>query len=222
MGVIHYCSRFFKRELRPADIISDLYIRAIFRLSYFAGTFFFRIKARLFGVSLNGKVSVWGRVDILRGLKSEITIGKDVSLVSDGKRCSASCLYAPVKLRTFLETAKIIIGDGTGLNGTSITARSKAVNIGRNVMIAPNVIIMDSDFHKMWPPEERTTIESMDEDSDVNIEDNVWIGANCIILKGVRIGENSVIAAGSVVTRDIPGNALAAGTPAKVIKELGK
>jgi acetyltransferase-like isoleucine patch superfamily enzyme len=54
--------------------------------------------------------------------------------------------------------------------------------------------------------------------SPVIIEDNVWIGINCIILKGVKIGKNSAIAAGSVVTRSIPANCLAAGNPARVVK----
>ncbi len=77
---------------------------------------------------------------------------------------------------------------------------------------------MDSDFHLPWPPEMRNTYPGTEHDFDVTIGENVWIGAKCLILKGVTIGNNAVIAAGSVVTRSVPENTLVGGNPARVIK----
>ena len=104
------------------------------------------------------------------------------------------------------------------MNGISIIARSKTIKIGNNVLIAPNVLIMDSDFHIPWPVKDRNQF-SIELDKSVEICDNVWIGARSVILKGVTIGCNSIIAAGTVVTKDVPANALAAGNPAKIIKK---
>lgn len=85
-------------------------------------------------------------------------------------------------------------------------------------MVAPNVIIVDSDFHPPWPPENRLNYPGDEYDKDVRIGKNCWIGMNAIILKGVNIGDNSIIGAGSVVVKDIPPDSLAAGVPAQVIK----
>jgi acetyltransferase-like isoleucine patch superfamily enzyme len=123
-------------------------------------------------------------------------------------------------LRTWSKTAEIILEEGVGLNGTSITCRSKKIIIGANTMIAPNVVIFDSDFHALWPPENRVTNPAFENDADVIIGKNVWIGSGCIIKKGVAIGENTVIAAGSIVTKNIPANVMAAGVPAAVIRNL--
>jgi len=87
-------------------------------------------------------------------------------------------------------------------------------------MIAPNVVIMDSDYHALWPPENRVINPAFERDRDVIIGKNVWIGSSCMILKGVTIGDNSVIAAGSIITKNIPSSVLAGGVPAKVIRNL--
>ena len=87
-------------------------------------------------------------------------------------------------------------------------------------MLAPNVIIVDSDFHAHWPPEKRFQQVDSALDKEVIIGRNVWIGMNSIIIKGVTIGDNSIIGAGSVVTSNIPSNVIAAGSPARVVKEL--
>lgn len=89
-------------------------------------------------------------------------------------------------------------------------------------MIAANVIIVDSDFHATWPPEMRWSNKTDAFDREVVIGRRVWIGMNSLILKGSRIGDNSIIGAGSVVSGDIPSNCMAAGNPARVIRMLGE
>jgi acetyltransferase-like isoleucine patch superfamily enzyme len=151
--------------------------------------------------------------------ESSVIIGDNVVIVSDSRYASPSSLAFPAKLKTFSPTSKIIIGNMVGLNGTSITSRSKKIEIGNGTMIGPNVIIVDSDFHPPWPPENRRDYPGNEYDKEIKIGENCWIGMNTIILKGVTIGENSIIGAGSVVVKDIPPKSLATGVPAKVVKE---
>lgn len=87
------------------------------------------------------------------------------------------------------------------------------ISIGKDVAISDNFTIWDSDAHTIIV-EEKKSVKS----KSIKIGDNVWIGANVTVLKGVNIGNGSVIAAGSVVNRDIPGNCMAGGVPAKVLK----
>ncbi|HTB80539.1 MAG TPA: DapH/DapD/GlmU-related protein [Opitutaceae bacterium] len=82
-------------------------------------------------------------------------------------------------------------------------------------------MVVDSDFHNLWPPETRRRSPGFERDADVSIGENVWVGARSIILKGVTIGDNAVIGAGSLVTRSVPPNTLAVGNPARVVKTYG-
>ena len=86
------------------------------------------------------------------------------------------------------------------------------------MLVAPDVIIVDSDFHAPWPMESRSTDPGLENDRPVVIEDYAWIGMRSIILKGVTIGRGAIVGAGSVVTRDIPPFAVACGSPARVVK----
>jgi acetyltransferase-like isoleucine patch superfamily enzyme len=89
------------------------------------------------------------------------------------------------------------------------------VDIADCVMIGPNVNIITTG-HPLEPSRRRTCIEA----KPIVIEKNVWIATGATILGGVTVGENSVVAAGAVVTKDVPPNSLAAGVPAKVIRSL--
>lgn len=106
------------------------------------------------------------------------------------------------------DNAKLEIGD-CSINFDSKIYCFDNITIGNNVIISENVIIRDSDNH---------SINKSEVSSPILIKDNVWIGMNSMILKGVTIGEGSVIAAGSVVIKDVPNNCLVAGVPAKIIK----
>lgn len=108
--------------------------------------------------------------------------------------------------------AKVTIGTGSFINrNTSILAET-SVSIGDYVLIGWDVTITDTDEHD-WPGLGTRT-------APVAIGDHSWIGARSIVLKGVTIGEGAVVAAGSIVTRDVPPYTLVAGSPARHIRDL--
>ena len=109
----------------------------------------------------------------------------------------------------------IRIGDYVLLSpGVRISASDKIV-IGDSVMMANGCYITDSDWHTLYDRTRRSK-----KAHPVELEDNVWLGDGATVLKGVTIGKNSVVAARSVVTRNVPANSVVAGNPARVIREL--
>lgn len=166
--------------------------------------------------SIEQNYKVWGNIRFLMLGKGSIKIGRDFHCVSNRKR-SVFTLFTPSHL-SIIGPGKIILGDHVGLNGTTITAREK-ISIGDNTMIGPNTIIIDHDGHVIWPLEERWTKQGPVK--EIIIENDVWIGMNCMILKGVRIGSGSIIAGGSVVIHDVDPNSIYAGNPAKKVKSIG-
>jgi maltose O-acetyltransferase len=113
--------------------------------------------------------------------------------------------------------AEIIIGEGNSLsNNVSIIAMGRIV-IGDQCLIGDLVAIFDCDFHEIDPMNRKRSAGPV---LPVQIGNNVWIGSRAVILKGVTIGDNSVIGAMSVVTKPVPPNSIAAGNPAKVISQI--
>ena len=106
--------------------------------------------------------------------------------------------------------AVLEIGAGTYMNQDITFWCQERISVGRLCLIAWDVDIMDSNFH---------TLVGAQMTAPVTIEDHVWIGAGCRILPGVTIGQNAVVAAGSVVTKDVPRGSLVGGNPAKVLRE---
>lgn len=155
--------------------------------------------------------------------ESKIILGSKVVLNSDHEN-SNTALTFNCTLVCGLH-GRILIGSNTMLNGVSITAYD-SVTIGENCQIASCTLISDTDFHPVNPKVRmRESMGYKIDHAEVNkravtIGNNVWIGWGCIILKGASIGDNSIIAAGSVVLSDIPANVLAAGNPAVVKKNL--
>lgn len=137
---------------------------------------------------------------------SLLFMGRDAHLEVSGefKIYSGSRLYIN-------EGATLKLGSGY-INSNLNLSCFQQITIGHDVAISEGVTIRDSDDHSMLPARQPRT-------QPIVIGNKVWIGMNATILKGVHIGDGAVIAAGAVVTKDVPANCLAGGVPAKVIKE---
>jgi len=122
----------------------------------------------------------------------------------------------PTQILTFSPEATVELGSKTRLNGTTIQAR-KSIKIGQDCLVA-SAIIMDNDFHNP-DPVFRFNNKKIPAKA-IEIGNRVWIAGQCIILKGVTIGDNSVLGIRSVLTKSMPPNVVFAGNPAKKIKDL--
>lgn len=110
----------------------------------------------------------------------------------------------------------VTIGEGTFINYGLTALDVAAIRIGAHCQIGPHVQLL-TPTHPIDPGERRRGIEAA---APITIADNVWLGGGVIVLPGVSIGENSVIGAGAVVTRDIPANVVAAGNPARILRAI--
>jgi galactoside O-acetyltransferase len=162
--------------------------------------------------SVSGKPNVYHPL-LMRG-KGRIVFGKNIQMGV----VSAPNFYSHYSfLEVRNEYSEINIGNNVSIsNSFSVECFSKVV-IEDNVLIGNNCSIMDNDGHDLDIDARNTGIPKT---KDICICQNVFLGSNVIILKGVTIGENSVIGNGSVVTKNIPENVIAAGNPAKVIRSL--
>ena len=217
MGVWH---KIRERGLTPANVISYGCLRIMQDGGRLLGTMRLLCKAVFLGVRVGPGVRAHGPVGLMRWPGSRIEIGAGCSFISSWRRATAATVLAPCRLRTFGPEARIVLGEGCELTGAALTARSTSITLGRQVMLAPNCIIVDSDFHAPWPPERRSTDPGLEHDAPVSIGDHAWMGMGCMVLKGVTIGHGAIIGAGSVVTRDVPPLCVAAGAPARVVRRL--
>lgn len=168
------------------------------------------IKGFLLGIKINKKTGFIGNTVFSRYQLSSIEIGENC-LFNSSSYFNLIGINHNCIISTHSEEAVIEIGNNCGFSGTVVGA-FKSIKIGNNVRCGANTIITDFDWHLDDP---RTG-----ESKEVIIGDNVWLGINCIVLKGVTISENALIGANSVVTKNIPANVIAAGNPCKVIKEI--
>jgi len=153
---------------------------------------------------LGRRVRIWGH-PVVRN-EGTLRVGERVRLIS-----TIATLEIVVNRGGTLE-----IGASTYINYGCSIAATELVRIGRDCNIGTYSIIMDNDYHRLEPERRSERPES----APITLGDNVWLGARVIVLRGVNIGEGSVIGAGSVVARDIPPRSLAVGAPARVIRAL--
>ncbi|HOZ86300.1 MAG TPA: acyltransferase [Bacteroidia bacterium] len=181
-----------------------------------------------------------GAAKIYTGLK-QMRIGKGSMIYREANICNmkgdrdhirlGNDTHIRGELMTMNYGGKIEIGDYCYLGEGSRIWSGESVKIGSHVLISHNVNIFDTDNHelqyeerakgyvnllKRGQPAEKGSVKT----APVSIEDHVWISFNVIILKGVKIGKGAIVAAGSVVTRDIPAFCTVAGNPAKIIKQI--
>jgi acetyltransferase-like isoleucine patch superfamily enzyme len=176
-------------------------------------------RLRSLGVELAADVTLYGEPIVSLADPSRISVGSGVVLCSESER-TALGVSRPCILRTLRPGAAIVIGPESGLSGTVICA-AVSVSVGRECLFGADVLVADTDFHPLKAAGRRHSDEVDDiPAAAIVIGDNVFIGARSMILKGVHVGENSVIGAGSVVVSDIPPNVMAAGVPARVLGDL--
>ena len=172
---------------------------------------------RLQGVEVRGKVNIFGKPRIIRWGNPSIIIEDGVTLDSDPVHNDAGIVH-PCTL-SVTGNGCLCIGKNSGFSGVQICCNNK-ITIGKNVWVGTNVTIYDTDFHPIDPYERLKIPNATAKSAEVVIEDGVWIGANAMILKGVHIDRCAVIAAGSIVTKDVPAFTIYGGNPAKLIKDI--
>jgi acetyltransferase-like isoleucine patch superfamily enzyme len=166
-------------------------------------------------VKCKGKVVFAGLPIIIKHHKGRIDIGKNCVIKSASWSNTAG-----VNRRCLIqawENATIIIGDGCGLSGAVISAMD-SITIGDRVNIGVNCTLLDCDRHSI-DAASRFTGDSGNK-APIVIGDDVWLGMNVTVLKGVTVGAGTIVAANSVVTRSLPANVIAGGSPARVLKKV--
>lgn len=180
---------------------------------------------------MNKKILKTGNVVLDLHPKSSIELNADISLGHNSREGS----YAETHLKMHIDSRMIVNGyfkvfynaaievfeggvltlGGGYINSDCVIACAKSITIGEGVAVARGVYIYDSDHHMILDANgEQTNLPE-----SVVIGNHVWIGVGAIVLKGVTIGDGAIIAAGAIVTHDIPAFCIAAGNPAEVIRE---
>ena len=172
-----------------------------------------RMILRTYGAVLGKNIQIPGKVHwLIRG--SKVRVGDNLYFSSgDAVNPIGSNLQGAIYVES---GASLTIGNDVGMSSTRMWIH-ESVTIGDNVKIGACVLITDTDAH---PLDYCRTSNEGTKSAPIEIEDDVWVGAHSIILKGVTIGARSIIGAGSVVTKSIPSDCVAAGNPCKVIKSL--
>ena len=149
----------------------------------------------------------------IKGRGSVLVIGRKFVACSDPEHNSLG-VFQRVILKTVGHGATITIGDDVGMSGCTISA-GRSITIGNHVLLGSGCLITDNDAHPIDPDQRRLGGGGIAK--PIVIEDDVFIGARAIILKGVTIGRGSVVGAGAVVAKSIPPFSIAVGNPARVI-----
>lgn len=129
----------------------------------------------------------------------------------------ANCCLKNLTIDMKNENSVIKIGDKTSIEEARITSfEPYKIEIGKDCMFSADIVIMNTDVHKIY---DTTTKLKTNEGKEISIGNHVWLGIRTIVLKGVNIGDNSIVAAGSIVTKDVKANTVVSGNPARQVKE---
>jgi acetyltransferase-like isoleucine patch superfamily enzyme len=196
-------TKILKGYLMLGKILKFLYFKIGFKLRYW----FWKVAIHSMGGKIGKNVKFYEGIRIVGNCPGAVTIGDDVRILRG------------VTISTTPE-GKIQIGNRVHIGEGSVIYSGVGIRIGDNVIIGPQNIIVDLDhrFQNLDLPINQQGMNG----KEISIEEDVWIASQCVIIKGVAIGKGSVIAAGSVVNKNIPPYSVAAGVPAKVIKKRGE
>ena len=158
----------------------------------------------------------WDNPRMLRNkMVGSLYLAKGATLEAD-----AYDVYAGSRINVNAD-AKLSLGSGY-MNHECVIDCFSSISIGHGVVISERVVIRDADNHAVTATVNENMDEPKSEEKEIAapiiIQDHVWVGMNVIVLKGVTIGEGAIVAAGSVVNKDVPSHCLVAGVPAKVVK----
>ena len=162
-------------------------------------------------ISGNNNILYIGKNSLLRDSNIFIKGNNNIIYIGD------DCVVNNTSIILDNEGSEIRIGNKTSIAKVQIVSLEPyKIEIGEDCMFSYDVEIRNTDSHKIY---DKNTNERINEGSSINIGNHVWLGMRAIILKGVTIGDNSIVAAGSIVTKDVKANTIVSGNPAKQIKE---
>jgi len=198
-------------------ILTICALKHCIKLWRFTCGLFARLYLRLYNVEVGENLHMHSMPYCRTFGSGRIVIGNNVRISNKLSENPAGIAHRTVLVA--LDKTILSVGDHSGLSGVTLYGREN-ITIGKHCLLGANCSIYTTDFHPLSAQDRINRAHGMTASAPVFLEDSVWLCANVIVLKGVTIGRGSVIAAGSIVTRDIPRNVLAAGVPAKVIKQL--
>ena len=155
--------------------------------------------------------------DLLQQLNSSAASQKEIRQVIG--KITGQQIDDSVEIRLPIRSdygANLRIGKGVFINSGVMFTDLGVITLADNVLVGPNATIIS--VNHPLDPQKRHEVEM----KPVLIDKNAWLGANATILPGVTVGQNAVVAAGAVVTKDVPANTVVAGVPAKIIKKIGE
>jgi acetyltransferase-like isoleucine patch superfamily enzyme len=195
----------------PLGLARTMYTERILRhdlVLWFLNKFYYEPMLRSRCTSIGKNVRTEGDIPLISG-SGRIIIGDNVRIGIRNAWILSPNLY---------ECPELIIGSNTAINYQVGISAECRVSIGSNCQIAGESMIFDNNSHSIYYTNSRKMTK--DDIAPITIEDNVWVGMRSMIFKGVTIGMGSVVAAGSVVTKDVPPMTLVGGNPARVIKKI--
>lgn len=198
-------------KIRKLALMKSMYYNLKFGMS---GMSLLLAKGSIVRLRKKSRIAIaGGRVefglDFLNRGKTSLKMGRESEMTFHGSaRICNGCRI------TIEDGGKLVLGRDVFINENSRITACSEIRIGDGCWIGWDVNIIDTDFHKIIGNKEIKPFVS-----GISIEDHVWVGARAMILKGVTVGTGAVIAGGAIVTRDVPPGCLAAGNPARIIKE---
>ena len=195
-------------------------------------SFLYRLRSRLrlLPIKLHQRLRVWKYklFSDIHHCNNLSCINQPVLMTGRGRvqlgRCNLGVWPSPFYVNGYIHleardaTASIVIEDGVWINNNAaIIAERSSIRIGSNTLIGTEFTVYDSDFHDIHPGQRLSGTHKC---APVTIGKNVFIGSRVMVMKGVDIGDHCVIASGSVVTKSVPSNSIAGGSPARVIRSI--